>query len=135
MNAGDLLSRRECLTRIFGMAAAAVPTVTGMSATGALAAARSAPVISITLPPAAGLDHPFPIVIRVDGRSVEAPIRSVELVVEGRPFPGLARFEIADRYEAVVECYVRLPHPEELGVKVRTADGVLYRSRCNIALS
>jgi sulfur-oxidizing protein SoxY len=99
-------------------------------------AARRGADIAITAPRLADARHAIPIGIRVEPAEHGQRVEVVELLLEGRMFPGVARFvPVGGGGPVSVDCQVRLEQSERLVVVARLADGTTCRASRDVAVS
>jgi hypothetical protein len=131
----DRNAERRQLFRLTGGASVAVlaAILLPRTAKSALPGRDRAPSITIGMPGLADAQDPIPIAIRIERSEAGAPIDVIELVAEGRPFPGLGRYvPPAGERRIALDWHIRVDCSETLGIVVRTSDGAIYRAHHNI---
>ena len=91
--------------------------------------------IAITTPHLADARHAVPIGIRIEPTEQGQRVEVVELLLQGRTFPGVARFVPVSGSGAVsLDCQVRLERSERLIVVARLSDGTSCRAFRDVAV-
>jgi predicted secreted protein len=94
------------------------------------------PHVAVTAPSLADGRHPIPISIRVEPVGPDQRVELVELLVDGRQFPGLVQFMPASRQPTVtLDCQIRLECSERLVAVARLSDGTRCEASCDVSVS